>query len=250
MIHSRLTQVTVVGFAIALTAIAQEVTAPAFDVASVKLAGDETVRVEGRRIQTTPTTLTTRGLSLRACILWAYGMPAQVAGPDWLDTVRLDIFAKTTKPVNDKQLYLMLQTLLKARMGLKTHVEPREMGVYALTLAKSGPKFKESPAEGPEVTRQDKTMLIVEHASLSELAAELSGKVFDRPVVDATGLQGRYDIRLDMAAARLAAQMSPNDPAGAMMSALEEQLGIKVAPRKANVDVLVVDHAEKRPADN
>jgi uncharacterized protein (TIGR03435 family) len=236
------------GLALILPLFAQEAAPPAFDVASVKLADD--APAEGRRIQTTPNSLTTHGLTLRASILWAYGMPAQVIGPDWIDAVRLDIAAKTNKPATDKQLYSMLRTLLVARMGLKTHVEQREIGVYGMTLAKGGPKFQESKTEGPEVIRQEKTFLVVEHASLNELAAELSGKLFDRPVIDATGLKGRYDIRLDMAALRTANQMSPNDPAGAMMSAMEEQLGIKIVPRKAPVEVLIIDHVERKPSDN
>jgi hypothetical protein len=56
-------------------------------------------------------------------------MPAQIIGPDWLGDVRLDIIAKTVKPVGDKQLYLMLRTLLVERMGLKRHVEKRDAGL-------------------------------------------------------------------------------------------------------------------------
>ena len=93
-------------------------------------------------------------------------------------------------------------------------------------------------------------VMIVERATLGELVAELSAKGFDRPVIDATGLKGRYDVRFDMAAARTAGQMNPNDPAGAMMSAVEDQMGLRIVPRKADVDVLVVDHVERKPAEN
>ena len=236
--------------AVTIPILAQEAKPPAFDVASVKLAAEETVRFQGRRIQTTRDSLTTHALTLRACILFAYGMPPRVIGPDWMDEVRLDIVAKTVQPADDKQLYLMLRTLLEQRMGLKAHVEKREMGVYALTVAKGGPKFSESKTDGPEAERMDGNVMIVERATLGELVAELSAKGFDRPVIDATGLKGRYDVRFDMAAARTAAQMSPNDPAGAMMSAVEDQMGLKIVPRKAEVDVLVIDHLEKSPAEN
>ena len=223
---------------------------PAFDAASVKLATEESMGSNGRRIQTTPNTLTTHGLSLRACIIWAYDMPAQIIGPDWLNDVRLDIVAKAAQPVGDKQLYQMLRTLLMERIGLKTHVEKREMPVYALTVAKGGPKFSESTSEGPEVSRQERGAMIIERASLGELAAELSGKVFDRPVIDATGLKGRYDIRFDLAAVRAAVQADPADPMGIMMSALQEQMGLKVVARKDQVDVLVIDHVERTPTAN
>jgi hypothetical protein len=75
--------------------------------------------------------------------------------------------------------------------------------------------------------------MIIERASISELAGELSGKVFDRPVIDATGLKGRYDIRFDMAAVRAANQADPTDPAGAMMSALEYQMELKLVAQGA-----------------
>jgi uncharacterized protein (TIGR03435 family) len=224
--------------------------APVFDAASVKLATAESMAVEGRRIQTTPNMLTTHALTLKACIVWAYGMPAQIVGPDWINDVRLDIVAKTAKPADDRQMYQMMKTLLVERMGLKTHVEKREMPVYALTLAKGGPKFAASGSEGPEVTRQEKGAMIIERATLDELGAELSGKVFGRPVIDATGLKGRFDIRLDMAAIRAATQADPSDPAGIMMRALEEQMGLKVVARKAPIDVLVIDHVERTPAAN
>jgi uncharacterized protein (TIGR03435 family) len=69
-------------------------------------------------------------------------------------------------------------------------------------------------------------------------------------VVDATGLKGRYDIRLDMAAVAAANQADRMDAASAMMTALQEQMGLKLEGRKDWVDVLVIDHAEKTPKEN
>jgi uncharacterized protein (TIGR03435 family) len=222
---------------------------PAFDAASVKLATEESMRIPGRRIQTSPGSLITHGLSLRACIMWAYNIPAQIVGPDWLDGVRLDIVAKAAAPAGDKELYLMLRTLLAERMGVKAHVERREMPVYALTLAKGRPKFFESTTEGPMVSGQDKGALLIQRVSMSELAAEV-GRGFDRPVVDATGLKGRYDIRIDVASVAAVNQADRMDAATAMMTALQEQMGLKLEGRKDWVDVLVIDHAEKTPTEN
>ncbi len=70
----------------------------------MKLATEDSMRGPGRRIQTSPGSLVTHGLSLHACILWAYDGPAQVVGPDWLNEVRLDIVAKAPTAANDKQL--------------------------------------------------------------------------------------------------------------------------------------------------
>ena len=223
---------------------------PAFEAASVKLTTEEGMRGPGRRIQTSPGSLVTHGLSLHACILWAYDGPAQVDGPDWLNDVRLDIVAKAPTAANDKQLYLMLRTLLTERLGVKAHMEQREMSVYALTVAKGGPKFSESATEGPLTATQDKGVMAAQHASMNEFAKELSGKFFDRPVVDATGLKGRYDINLDMRPLAAANPQDRMDMANAMMTALQQQLGLKVEGRKDKVPVLVIDHAERTPTEN
>lgn len=236
--------------ALLFTSFACFAQAPEFDAASVKLASPESARFPGRRIETSPGMLVTHSLSLRACILWAYDEPAELDGPDWLNDVRLDIVAKAAKPVGDRELYHMLRTLLEKRLGVKTHTETREMQVYALTLAKGGPKFTESPTDGPLTSTKDKGVVVVQHASLNDLAVELSNKMFDRPVINATGLTGRYDMRIDLGAVM---QSNPNDRmdmSTAMMEAMERQLGLKVEKRKAPIEVLVVDQAQKTPTGN
>lgn len=225
-------------------------TAPAFEVASVRLSGPDTGKIQGPRFQTSRGSLNTRGLSLRSCIVLAYQMqPIQIAGPNWLNDVRLDIEAKAAAPVDDQQLYAMLRTLLAERLGLQMHLEHKEMSVYALTLAKGGPKFSESTTEGPLTATQGPGGLKIQHVSMFELATELSGKLFDRPLVNATGLTGRYDIRLDPTGVD-AANGDRMDAMSAMMIALQTQLGLKVEARKELVDILVVDHAEKTPTEN
>jgi uncharacterized protein (TIGR03435 family) len=223
---------------------------PRFEVASVRLASEESRRWQGRRIQTAPGLFTTHGLTLRACILWAYNMPAQIIAPDWINGVALDIAAKAATPAGDEQLYRMLRTLLEERMGVRAHFERKEMPVYALTVAKGGPKFSESTTDGPLVIGQDKGAQFLQRVSMQDLAAELSRGLFDRPVIDATGLKGRYDIRIDMAAIAATNQADRMDAASAMITALQEQMGLKIESRRQEIDVLVVDHAEKTPTEN
>jgi uncharacterized protein (TIGR03435 family) len=122
--------------------------------------------------------------------------------------------------------------------------------VYALTIGKGGPKFSESTTNGPMVSGQDKGALLIQRVSMGELAAELGRGMFDRPIVDATGLKGRYDIRIDMAAVAATNQTDRMDAASAMMTALQEQMGLKLEGRKDWVDVLIIDHAEKTPTEN
>jgi len=227
------------------------VSAPRFEVASVRLAGEESRREQGRRIQTAPGMLTTRGLTLRACILRAYQEPIQIVAPDWINGVALDIVAKAATPVGDEQLYLMLRTLLEERMGVKAHFERRAIPVYAMTIAKGGPKFTESTTEVPLALGQGKDgSLNIQHFSMSELAQEFSRGQFDRPVVDATGLKGRYDSHIDMSTIAAANPRDRMEVESAFITSMEEQMGLKIESRKQEVDVLVVDHAEKTPTEN
>ena len=247
--------------------LAQEPPTPAFDVASVKISGDDSLRYNGPRFQVTHGSLTTHGFALRGCLVLAYQMvPAQIQGPDWLNDIRLDITAKAAGPANEQQVYLMLQKLLADRMGVKVHREKKEMPVYVLTVAKGGPKFKETAGEGPMTAKPEKGAMSIKGVSLFELAAEFSGKLLDRPVIDQTGLKGRYDVRLDMSPMRAAnpgggergsgektGASSPPDRAdqvSALIELLGNQLGLKLGGGKQPVDVLVVDHAERTPTDN
>jgi len=220
---------------------------PAFDVASVRLFNP--AGAPGASVHTSPDSLTIHGASLRDCIQVAYHMPLpqQVTGPDWLNDVRLDIVAKAAGPVGEPHLYLMLQTLLAERLGVRAHIEQKEMSVYAITLVKGGPKFSESTTEGPPARRA----FDMQRFSMSDVATWLSHG-FGGPVVDATGLKGRYDLHLDMAqyAPVDGSQPGPMDAIGIMITALQEQLGLKIESRKDLVDVLVVDHAEKTPTEN
>jgi len=226
---------------------------PAFEVASVRLAAVE--RSARPDFRTSPDSLTILGLSLRNCIQIAYEMQeTQLSGPDWLNDVRLDIVAKAAGPVDDKQLRLMLRPLLAERLGLKVHIERKEISVYALTLAKGGPKFSESTTEGPPVFRPDKGAQNGQHIAMSDLAMFLS-KLAGRPLIDATELKGRYDIRIDLTpyAAAAVSDGSPQDTMdiiSALFTAVQKQLGLEIKARKDQVDVLVVDHAERTPTEN
>jgi uncharacterized protein (TIGR03435 family) len=220
--------------------------APAFEVASVRVSGRENIPNSGPPVLTSPGSLNIHGLSLWGCILLAYQMPEQIVAPDWLNSVHLVIEAKAATPVGDDQLYLRLRTLLTERMGVKAHFERKEMPVYALTLARGGPKFSESATEGPMAIGEDRGVPVPQRVSMRTLATELS-RGFDRPVVDATGLKGHYDLRFDMNAPYRANRGDRFGAMNAMIAALEEQLGIKVESRRDFVDVLVVDHAEKVP---
>ncbi len=231
---------------------------PAFEAASVRpstVANNDDVHLE-----TSPGSLTIRGMSLKFCIGWAYDRPAfQVEGPAWLKDVGFDIVAKAGGQADEAQLRLMLRALLAERFGLTMHTETKEMQVYALKVAKGGPKFQQSNREGPPThSRGAGGAMTVERGAMSELAEE-SSKAMNRPVIDATGLKGHYDYRINTlpyVEAATAANGAGGEHVGEMdatsilIAALQGELGLKLEARRDAVGVLVVDHAEKVPTAN
>jgi uncharacterized protein (TIGR03435 family) len=182
----------------------------------------------------------------------------------------------------------MLQTLLEDRCKLKVHKEAREAPVYSLTVAKSGVKMQASkegsctpmdidhlparPAPGQPVphycgaggTRTNGATSMADWYGLSmaEFAGRMLAGQVDRPVIDKTGLNGRFDIHLEFSRnapsgpVTLNGVVTPGEPtptadgAGpSIFTAVQEQLGLKLSPDKAPVDVLVIDHIEK-PSEN
>jgi uncharacterized protein (TIGR03435 family) len=240
-----------VGFCLfcAIAAAQDKVLPPsAFEAASVRLTSADNVRFEGPRIQIRGASLTGHGASLRDYVLWAYRMlPAQLVAPDWLDDIRLDVVAKAPAPVDEPQMSLLLRNLLAERLGLKAHLEEKEMSVYAMKPAKGGTKFSESTTEGPRDVGRDHGVEVYQRWSMFELFSEES-RILGRPILDETGLSGRYDFRIDLS--RVVVDPQERDKASILIAVLQGQLGLKIESRKAKVEVLVIDHAEKTPIEN
>jgi uncharacterized protein (TIGR03435 family) len=128
-----------------------------FEVASVKpdrigSAGGESAPRE--KITVSPGSLTMRSVTLQTCIKWAYGLrDFQISGPGWLSSERYDIAAKASGPAAEPELRLMLRALLADRFKLKTRMETKEKPIYALVVAKGGPRLHASkdgdPSFGP-----------------------------------------------------------------------------------------------------
>ncbi len=230
---------------------------PAFDAASVHPT-DVTQKAKSG-VQTSLGSLTMRGQSLRSCIQWAWDMQQfQIDGPDWLNDTRFDIVARASGDSDESQLRLMLRRTLTERFGLKVHMERKEMPVYALILAKGGPKLQETTTDGPPVFGKDgnRPALTAQRASMKDLAAQISGPL-NRPVIDATGLTGRYDIRIDVTPFMADASSGKAESGGdtdvmstILFVGMPAQLGIKLESRKDSVEILIVDHSEKMPTEN
>jgi uncharacterized protein (TIGR03435 family) len=232
---------------------------PAFEVASIR-ASQTGQGSRRENIQAGADTVTMRNVTLKAAIRWAYHVfNFQVSGPEWMGFERFDIVAKSAGPVPEDQLRLMAQTLLADRFQLKLHRVTKEMAAYVLSVGKNGIKFKESATDGEFNVQPDqrRMTLTVQRIQGTQFVEMLSG-VLRAPVIDQTGLKGKYDITID--GAKYMDQLSkhsesgvapdPMGPAALVIIAIEDELGLKVESRKAPVDLLIVDHAEKVPTEN
>lgn len=162
----------------------------------------------------------------------------------------------------------MLQALLSERFALRVHFEKKNMAVYELRVAKGGPKFAESqapsaessgdlwrpPAAGPP--RPTMAHVVRKGASIADLANFLADQL-GRPVHDATGLRKRYDYSLTFlmepggraAGPQTSSELKP-EFGMSLIDAVREQLGLSLQAAKGQVDVLIVDHADRSPAAN
>ena len=254
-------------------------TVPQFEVATVRINNSGELQT---RFNAPPGTgnITITNMMLRGVIQAAYQLhPYQLVDiPDWVQSTRIDIVAKADRAATVQQLRQMLQPLLAERFNLQVHPEQREMSVLALVLAREdgalGPRLKRSAADcnanadtprnqlpppqpgAPQcgILPRGPGRLLTSGLDLRGFSA-LLGLAVGQPVVNQTGLEGGYDIDLQytpeqFAAAALALRPGANvpeaiDPDGpSIYTALEDQLGLKLEPRRAPVDVIVIDHIE------
>jgi uncharacterized protein (TIGR03435 family) len=222
-----------------------------------------------------PGQLIGRSVSLKSILLRAWSVKNyQVVAPAWLDSERYDIAAKVPPGATREQIPPMLRNLLAERFKLTVHRSTKELPVYALVVAKGGPRLKEAePGAGaaepnqpmprittgadgfPEFPPGFKRNFILStpefvkewarNQSMEHLAGFLTGLV-ERPVLDMTGLQGEYEYTLSFRTGSDAAE----SPGPGLFAALQSQLGLKLDARKAPVEMLIVDHVERTPTGN
>jgi uncharacterized protein (TIGR03435 family) len=227
---------------------------PAFDVATIKPSAESVNFEHDGKTEFTGNTLHMQDVTVNTCIKLAYHVQdRQIAGPAWLESERFDITAKADGPVNDDIMKQMLQSLLADRFGLSFHREPREMKAFILTAAKGGPKLKPAAAPDAKPFRQNSANgTIAKSMPIGEFADFLSGPL-DMPVVDHTGLNGKYDFAIDFTPylpdpAKNMDGTRP-DTTSILKAALLDELGLNLEGGKAPVDVLVVNQVEK-PSQN
>jgi uncharacterized protein (TIGR03435 family) len=204
----------------------------------------------------------------------------QITGPDWLDSARYTISARIPPETTREQYRSMLQNLLVERFHLVLHHESKQFSGYELVIGKNGSKLKESeedksgtaepvPAGHPYslqpeangALRLDRPGLVVsvrfgQVGFVSQIAArdrpisaivDMLIKRLNQPVLDGTDLTGNYDFVLEFDGSP---HPGPDDSGPDLMTAIQEQLGLKLESRKLSLDMLVIEHADHTPIDN
>jgi uncharacterized protein (TIGR03435 family) len=237
---------------------------PGFEVVTIKPG---TPGQQGKNIGFRGRHFLGRNFNVNDMIALAYGLHTkQILGaPEWFNTELFDIdgVPDVEGVPSMKQQDIMLQKLLADRFQLKFHHEQRELAVFAITVAKSGPKMTVSAA-GPDdpigFGFRKLGDLAVHNLTISDFAKWMQASVMDRPVVDQTGLKDRYDFTLkwtpddsQFAQFRTTGALptttdDPNAPP-ALNTAIQEQIGLRIEPVKTSDDVIVIDHVE-HPSPN
>jgi uncharacterized protein (TIGR03435 family) len=221
---------------------------PAFEVVSVRSIPEDTRTWALREVN--PARY--RSLSnVNQLITWAWSLKNyQVLGaPRWIFQDRFEVQATTGHPASADEERLMVQRLLAERFGMKVHRESREIPVYVLVVGKNGPKLEtaKTPAEpGHRGININPGVMTARESTMADFADVLTTNL-DRPVLDRTNLEGRYDFTLtwDPAAAN-----GPSwSPIGASLFMPIRELGLRLDPQKAPVEMLVIDAIE-HPTDN
>jgi uncharacterized protein (TIGR03435 family) len=195
--------------------------------------------------------LVATNMSLRDYIRFAFGVrDYQISGPDWLASERFDIVAKFPAHTGDNKMGPRMQKLLAERFKLEVHRETKEFPVYALVVAKNGPKLKQVEDKGSHNTNSTRGKLTAQQISMARLA-EFLARQMDKPVVDMTELKGAYDFTLEWTPDEVADKAGADTAVGpTLLTALQQQLGLRLQPRKAPIELIVVDRAEKVPVEN
>jgi uncharacterized protein (TIGR03435 family) len=227
--------------------------AQTFAVASIRPSATEVQFEHDGKTVTTPGTVSMRDVTVATCIKWAYTVQdSQISGPAWLQSEHFDITAKADEPAADEQMKLMMRDLLAKRFALNFHRQNKELRSYVMTVAKSGVKLHESAPDVKPFRENSAVGTVVKATTMKEFGDFMAGPL-QAPVVDMTGLTGRYDFTLDftryLPTGDKVMKIDFDNTSGIIISALKGELGLDLQSRKENVEVLVIDRVE-RPSDN
>ncbi|HVY91919.1 MAG TPA: TIGR03435 family protein, partial [Bryobacteraceae bacterium] len=220
-----------------------------FEAASVKPSGPRdpnyfSVSFTGGPGTKDPTLFRCVNFSLAGLVAQAYSLTdVQVKAPQWMHDQLFDISAKVPEGATREEFRTMLQNLLADRFGLAVHHESKERSIYNLVVAEGGPKMKKAAEDADARPKPPLPKGRVGRFRAKETMASFTAYLTNFTgtfVHDATGLNGEYETNFTWI----------QEETGSLERALQEQLGLKLVATRAPVDYLVVDHAEKSPAEN
>jgi uncharacterized protein (TIGR03435 family) len=201
--------------------------------------------------------LTVSNVTLKELIKAAYHVAeSQISGgPRWMESERFDINAKADRDVSLQEALQMLQTVLTDRFKLESHRETRNVTAYALSTANSPPKLTAAQAGGESglkatpIEGQKRTLQVVANSMTMQHLADVLGSQLHAPVIDRTGLTGAFDFAFTLEPPSDPTTAASQDLDSSIITALQEQLGLKLETTKAPGEFLIIDHLE-RPTEN
>ena len=258
------------------SAQAPDKSAPAFEVASVKVNDSGSQNSSGKSGKGVVRIV---NQTLRLLLVNAFGVRPNriVGGPDWIDSLRFDVLARAPENVPDTQLSAMMRTLLAERFKLSARPEMRDEPVYGLVVAREdrqlGPKLRPA-GECTKVSGSSSAGLATPvlkpgepypcglrsssdlrgsviqggNVTMASLARALDG-LADRPIVERTGLTGSYDVDVRFARSTLGVTADTDTNFPSIFVALPEQLGLKLESQRGPVEFLVIDRVERPSPD-
>ena len=236
----------------------QEVTTSplTFQIATIKPSRPD----EAKRMMTRGSQFLTNGTSVVDLLKYAYSLHEQeiAGGPEWLKTEKFDVVADAetqSKPSSD-EYKRMVQELLRRRFRLGAHNETRELSVFEIVPAKGGPKLQNSkwPDNRVPTAGYAPGQLSAANATVADFATFLQRFVTDRPVVDESGIKGKFDLTLrwtpeDTGPIERSQDVDANSSLPGIFTAIQEQLGLKLQLAKRPTPVFVIDTIEL-PSEN
>ena len=186
---------------------------------------------------------------LKSIIQRAYKLQdLQIEGPEWLMTERFDVDAKIPEGATPAQVPATFQAMLAERFKLSAHFVEKERSGFVLTVGPDGHKLAIAKGGGYSMPK-DETGYHLRGTLTAGTLADVLSQNLQRPVVDETGLEGPFSVKLDFAP-DLPSDAVEVAPAQPLRAAMLQQLGIKMDTRKLPVKILVIDHIERTPSGN
>lgn len=231
-----------------------------FEVASVRSMGEGKIgTASGGPGTNDPETVTYEAARMETLIRGAFDIqPSQLDGPSWIYLERYAVNAKVPSGATKEQFRQMMVNLLVERFGLVFHRAVKEFPAYAITVAKGGPKLMPTTHNDQfgkaQCSSSDRETMKCEWTQTSagvlanRIATLLAPGKLTTPVVDHTGISGKFDFTLEFPV--ITSKSDPIDIATNLSDALRKQAGLQLEPIKLSLPVFFIDHLERDPTPN